>query len=212
MFELRLHRSWATIFAAACACVLLVGGCNKQAGNAAGTSKTAPAPAATSAAANTAAKPERGAPQSEDSDEATDGPEIPGTIDGAPAMMSEDAFLSAYREVDGVVALNDGLMYRILSSGKGKSPTLSDSIKVSYKGTLMDGTVFDQTKPGETLTLQLARTIPGWREALPMMKEGDKWEIVIPSALAYGEAGVPPSIPPNSPLVFEIALVEVVKT
>ena len=127
-------------------------------------------------------------------------------------MMSEDAFLSAYREVDGVIALNDGLMYRVISTGKGKSPTLSDSVKVSYKGTLMDGTVFDQTKPGETLTLQLARTIAGWREALPMMKEGDKWEIVIPSALAYGETGVPPSIPPNSPLVFEITLVEVVKS
>ena len=212
MSQLRLHRHLGAAVAVAFMCTaLLLSGCGKQgSGGSSQAAKPAGAPASTSASAANAGK-QSATPQSEDSDEANDGPEIPGTIDGAPAMMSEDAFLSAYREVDGVIALNDGLMYRVITSGKGKSPTLSDSVKVSYKGTLMDGSVFDQTKPGETLTLQLARVIPGWREALPMMKEGDKWEVVIPSALAYGEAGAPPAVPPNSPLVFEITLVEVVK-
>jgi FKBP-type peptidyl-prolyl cis-trans isomerase len=214
MTQLRLHwHLWATVTVAFVCATLLISSCGKQgAGGSSPAAKPAGAPANTSAPAANAGKPQSATPQSEDSDEANDGPEIPGTIDGAPAMMSEDAFLSAYREVDGVIALNDGLMYRVITTGKGKSPTLSDSVRVSYKGTLMDGSVFDQTKPGETLTLQLARTIPGWREALPMMKEGDKWEVVIPSALAYGEAGAPPAVPPNAPLVFEITLVEVVKS
>jgi FKBP-type peptidyl-prolyl cis-trans isomerase len=210
MSRLRLQRLFGAVVAVGFA-ALLISGCNKQGGGSSGAAKPAESPAGASASAPSSGTPQGAAPQSQDSDEATDGPEIPGTIDGAPAMMSEDAFLSAYRQVDGVVALDDGLMYRVITSGKGKSPTVNDSVRVSYKGTLMDGSVFDQTKPGETLTLELARTIPGWREALPMMKEGDKWEVVIPSALAYGEAGAPPAVPPNSPLVFEITLVEVVK-
>ncbi len=206
MTKQRLHRSLAAMICVAFACTALaLAGCGKQGGEA------AKPPAPESAASPGAAQQPSATPESEDSDEAGEGPEIPGTIDGKPAMMSEDAFLSAYREVEGVIALNDGLMYRVIASGKGQSPTLSDSVKVSYKGTLMDGTVFDQTKPGETLTLPLAQTIQGWREALPLMKEGDKWEVVIPSALAYGEAGAPPAVPPNSPLVFVITLVQVVK-
>jgi hypothetical protein len=204
MPEQPLRQSWRAIAVAFAIGALVLAGCNKQGEAAKPTTPPAGAPA-------TANAPVQKAPQGQDSDEGTDGPEIPGTIDGAPAMMSEDAFLSAYREVEGVVALNDGLMYRVITSGKGKSPTLSDSVRVSYKGSLMDGSVFDQTKPGETLTLELAHVIAGWREALPMMKEGDRWEVVIPSALAYGEAGSPPAVPPNAPLVFEITLVEVVK-
>lgn len=210
MSQPHLRRSSSRIIWLAFACAMLaLAGCGKQAGG----SSQGPAATSTSATASgSKAAQQRAAAQAQDSDEAGEGPEIPGTIDGTPAMMSEDAFLSAYREVEGVVALNDGLMYRVIASGKGQSPAAGDSVKVSYKGTLMDGTVFDQTKPGETITLELAHTIAGWREALPLMKEGDKWEIVIPSALAYGEAGAPPSIPPNSPLVFEITLVQVVKS
>ena len=200
MSKQQLNRLFRSIAAA-----LLVGafalsaGCNKQPGGAG-------APQGQSHPAQTAA------PQGQDSDEGDDGPEIPGTLDGRPATMSEDAFLSAYRQVDGVIALNDGLMYRVLSTGQGKSPKLSDTVKVTYRGTLMDGSVFDETKPGEPIALPLARVIPGWQEALQLMKEGDKWEVVIPSALGYGEAGAPPKIPPNTPLVFEITLVEVVKS
>ena len=207
MSEQRLRRSLATLIVLTLVCATLaLAGCGKH--NAA----TAPNASSSSQAGGNPVKQQSATTESEDSDEATDGPQIPGTIDGAPATMSEDAFLAAYREVEGVVALDDGLMYRVISSGKGESPTLNDSVKVSYKGTLMDGKVFDQTKPGETITLPLANTIAGWREVLPLMKEGDKWEVVIPSALAYGEAGAPPAVPPNSPLVFEITLAEVVKS
>ena len=100
-----------------------------------------------------------------------------------------------------MVVLDDGLMYLVESSGSGRSPKPSDTVRVMYKGMLMDGSVFDETKTGETSVIDLSGAIAGLREALPLMKEGDKWDIVIPSALAYGEAGEG-SIPPNMPLAL----------
>ena len=200
MSKQRHHRSLGAALWVALACfVLVLGACGKRDG--------------ASQANGPAAQQEQPSTESQDSDQTgDDGPEIPGTIDGTPATMSPEAYLSAYRQIQGVVALDDGVMYQVQSSGKGSSPTAQDTVRVSYKGTLMDGTVFDQTQPGQTATFNLANTIPGWREVLPLMKEGDKWEVVIPPAQAYGETGAPPAIPPNAPLIFEITLVEVVKS
>jgi FKBP-type peptidyl-prolyl cis-trans isomerase len=177
---------------------------------AAAAANSPPATAAPSSSGPSAQGPAAAA-DSDDSDDATDEPEIPDTVNGMPAMMSEDAFLSAYRQIDGVVVLSDGLMYRVIASGKGKSPKPTDKVRVIYKGTLMDGSVFDQTPAGQTSEIDLNKAIAGWREALPLMKEGDKWEVVIPSSLAYGETGTE-GIAPNSPLVFDIELVAVEKS
>jgi FKBP-type peptidyl-prolyl cis-trans isomerase len=140
--------------------------------------------------------------------ETGEGPTLNDSLDGTPATMNEDAFLSAYRDLDGVKTLPDGVMYRVLKAGSGKSPKASDKVSVRYKGTLMDGSVFDETKEDETAEFPVDGLIKGWQEILQLMKEGDKWEAVIPSDLAYGDKQTGP-IPPNSPLVFEIELVKV---
>ena len=192
---------------------LVLAGCHKQ-------TSAAPPPAkqtTRSLAKGAAAQPSTGqasAPgnqDSEDSDEAGGAPDLPDSVDGQPAMMSEDAFLSAYRQIDGVVVLGDGLMYRVISSGPaaGKSPKPTDKVRVVFKGTLMNGQVFEETAAGQTSEIDLSNAIAGWREALPLMKEGDDWEVVMPSNLAYGEVGRQ-GVAPNSPLVFDIRLLEVV--
>ena len=108
------------------------------------------------------------------------------------------------------VDLGDGLSYRILRPGTGASPTLSDVIRVHYRGTLADGTVFDSSyKRGQPADFPLGRLIPGWQKAIPLMKEGAKWELHIPAALAYGEKGAGDVIPPGAPLTFEIELIKV---
>ena len=85
----------------------------------------------------------------------------------------------------------------------------NDQVTVTYKGSLITGQVFDQTDPGQTATFPAGQLIPGWVEALQLMKEGDQWELVIPSALAYGEQGAGGVIPPNQTLVFEMSLMKV---
>lgn len=192
--------------------VLVLASCNKQPASDGSAEANAPAasgpetpPPSTVIPSEVTGPPRASAEGEEDGD----APMLPDTIEGAPAMMSEDAFLSLWREIDGTVVLDDGLMYRIISSGSGRSPKASDKVRVSYRGTLMDGSVFDETRPGETKMLDLSREIAGWRKIMPLMKEGDKWEVVIPSALAYGEEGNG-TIGPNMPLVYEVQLVEVV--
>jgi FKBP-type peptidyl-prolyl cis-trans isomerase FklB len=95
--------------------------------------------------------------------------------------------LAANAKKDGVIVLPSGLQYRVIKSGSGETPAAADVVTVSYKGTRVDGYVFDQTKPGETRDLPVSKVIPGWTEALSMMKEGDEWELLIPAKLAYGE-------------------------
>jgi FKBP-type peptidyl-prolyl cis-trans isomerase len=121
-------------------------------------------------------------------------------------------YLAANAAKPGVVVLPSGLQYRIVKSGVGQTPHPEDVVTVSYKGALVDGTVFDQTKPGETRNLPAGKVVPGWVEALSLMKEGDEWQLVIPSDLGYGatRAGNG-AIPPNQVLVFSLQLITVIR-
>ena len=124
--------------------------------------------------------------------------------------MTADEFLAANAEKDGVVTLESGLQYKVLNSGDGATPQADSKVTVNYTGTLIDGTEFDSSfKRGEPATFPVNGVIPGWTEALQLMQEGDKWELVIPPQLAYAEKGAPPVIPPNAALVFEVELLEV---
>lgn len=110
---------------------------------------------------------------------------------------------------DGVKATASGLQYKVLASGKGKQPTAADQVSVNYRGTLINGTEFDASaKHGGPATFGVGQVIKGWTEALQLMKEGDKWELYIPSELAYGEQG-PPNIGANQVLIFEVELLQV---
>jgi len=118
-----------------------------------------------------------------------------------------DAFLSLNKQKDGVVALASGLQYKVITSGSGEKPTLFDTVTIHYKGTFIDGRVFDSSLDrGEPATFPLNRLIAGWSEALQLMQVGDKWQLFVPSYLAYGEQGYGPEIGPNSTLVFEVEL------
>ena len=131
---------------------------------------------------------------------------------GDISPQANRAYLAANAAKPGVVVLPSGLQYRIIKSGAGQTPHPEDVVTVSYKGALVDGTVFDQTKPGETRNLPAGKVVPGWIEALSLMKEGDEWELVIPSDLGYGAARVGNgAIPPNQVLVFKLQLVAVVR-
>ena len=100
-----------------------------------------------------------------------------------------------------------GLQYKVLKEGTGKSPAKTDTVTAHYKGTLIDGTTFDSSyMRGEPLKIPVGGVIPGWTEALQLMKVGSKWVLYVPSDLAYGPAGSPPVIGPNSTLVFEVEL------
>jgi len=120
-----------------------------------------------------------------------------------------DAFLAKNKTKDGVKTLASGLQYKVITEGKGKSPLASDTVTVHYSGTLIDGTEFDSSlKRGTPATFPVGGVIKGWTEALQLMKEGSKWQLVIPADLAYGEAGRP-GIPPNAVLIFDVELISV---
>jgi FKBP-type peptidyl-prolyl cis-trans isomerase len=117
-------------------------------------------------------------------------------------------FLAANTANPDFVKLPSGLRYRVIKSGTGRTPTPADTVTVAYRGTLVDGFVFDETKQGETANLPVGRLIAGWREALSLMKEGDEWELVIPSELGYGRARSG-DIPGNQTLIFHMHLIRV---
>ena len=120
------------------------------------------------------------------------------------------AFLEINRMKDGVVTLASGLQYREVKTGSGKSPKASDKVTTHYKGTLIDGTVFDSSYDrGEPATFPVNGVIAGWTEALQLMKEGSVWELVIPANLAYGTRGAGAKIGPNATLVFTVELLNV---
>ena len=110
----------------------------------------------------------------------------------------------------GVTTLPSGLQYEVLRAGTGGSPTLDDTVAAHYRGTHLDGREFDATDPkGDPAAFPLRGVVPGWQEALPLMKTGAKWRIYLPPQLGYGEEGSPPVIEPNELLIFEIELVNV---
>ncbi len=120
------------------------------------------------------------------------------------------AFLTENAKKEGVKTLPSGLQYKVLTSGKGKTPTATSNVTTHYKGTLLDGTEFDNSyKRGEPATFPVNGVIKGWTEALQLMKEGDKWILWIPSDLAYGDQGAGGTIPPGATLVFEVELLKV---
>jgi FKBP-type peptidyl-prolyl cis-trans isomerase FklB len=131
------------------------------------------------------------------------------SLAGDISPQANREFLAANAKKPGVVVLPSGLQYRVIKSGSGETPTASDTVTVAYKGTLVDGHIFEQIKPGETATLLAGKLIPGWTEALSLMKEGDEWEIVIPSNLGYGAARSE-AVPSNQTLVFDMQLIAVV--
>lgn len=122
------------------------------------------------------------------------------------------AFMEKNAKKDGVVTTDSGLQYEILKEGDGAKPTENDKVIANYKGTLIDGTVFDSSYDrGEPATFPVNGVIQGWQEVLPMMKEGGKWRIVVPANLAYGPRGAGQLIGPNETLIFEIELVAITK-
>jgi len=121
-----------------------------------------------------------------------------------------EEFLAANKTKEGVKTLPSGLQYKVIKDGTGKIPTENDSVVCNYRGTLVGGTEFDSSyKRGQPATFPVKGVIPGWTEALKLMKEGSKWELFIPSSLAYGERGAGNTIGPNATLIFEIELISV---
>lgn len=119
-------------------------------------------------------------------------------------------WLAENAKKDGVKTLPSGLQYKVIKEGTGASPSLSDSVEAHYAGTFIDGTEFDSSyKRGEPATFGVQGVIPGWTEALQLMKEGSKWELYIPYDLAYGPNGRQGAIPPYATLVFEVELLKV---
>lgn len=134
------------------------------------------------------------------------------TADGSKNQAAGDAFLAANKKKPGVVTLPDGLQYKVLNKGTGAQPTTNDTVTVNYAGHLINGKEFDSSyKRGEPATFPVTGVIPGWTEALQLMKVGSTWELYIPASLAYGEQGAPPSIGPNETLIFKVNLISINK-
>lgn len=123
-----------------------------------------------------------------------------------------EAYLAKNKGAKGVKTTASGLQYKVITAGKGKLPTADDTVTVNYRGTLIDGTEFDSSyKRNQPATFPVKGVIPGWTEALQLMKEGSKWMVYIPSNLAYAERGAGNFIGPNSALIFEVELLSITK-
>ena len=128
----------------------------------------------------------------------------------AAAAAVDKEYLVENSKKDGVVTLASGLQYEVIKAGKGAQPTADATVEVHYRGTLVDGTEFDSSySRGKPASFPVNRVIAGWTEALQLMKEGAKWQLVIPGSLAYGAAGSPPTIKPDATLIFEVELLQV---
>jgi FKBP-type peptidyl-prolyl cis-trans isomerase FklB len=131
-------------------------------------------------------------------------------VAGDKNQRDGQTFLAANKNKPGVKSTASGLQYQVIRSGAGAMPKATDTVRVHYEGTLLDGTVFDSSiKRKEPAEFPVNGVIPGWTEALQLMKVGDKWRLFIPSELAYGPRGAGGVIGPNSVLVFEVELLEV---
>jgi FKBP-type peptidyl-prolyl cis-trans isomerase FklB len=130
-------------------------------------------------------------------------------LDSKRQALAEQ-FLQANAEREEVTTTDSGLQYEVLESGSGGRPGPQSTVVTHYHGTLVDGTVFDSSlERGQPAEFGVHQVIPAWTEALQMMAVGDKWRIACPPRLAYGEQGAGDAIPPNTPLVFEIHLIDI---
>ncbi|MBW6459424.1 MAG: FKBP-type peptidyl-prolyl cis-trans isomerase [Bacteroidales bacterium] len=134
------------------------------------------------------------------------------TSDESDMNLKESiSFLEENKTMEGVITLPSGLQYKELAAGNGESPQATDKVKVHYHGTFIDGEVFDSSKDrGEPIVFGVTQVIPGWTEALQLMKPGSRWMLYIPPGLAYGEQGAGGVIGPNQALVFEVELIEII--
>lgn len=129
---------------------------------------------------------------------------------GKAAKAAGEAFLAENGKKDGVVTLPSGLQYQVLKEGNGKKPSATDQVVCHYEGTLIDGTVFDNSyQRNQPATFGLNQVIAGWTEGVQLMQEGAKYRFFIPYNLAYGERGAGAQIPPFAALVFDVELIEV---
>ena len=129
---------------------------------------------------------------------------------GTKSKKVGEDFLAANKSKEGIKTTASGLQYKVLKEGKGTKPKATDVVKVHYRGTLVDGTEFDSSyKRGEPIEFPLNGVIKGWTEGVQLMTPGSKYQFFIPSDLAYGEEGRPPTIPGNSALIFEVELLDV---
>jgi FKBP-type peptidyl-prolyl cis-trans isomerase len=131
-------------------------------------------------------------------------------VTGEANKTEGEAFLAANKAKEGVVTLPSGLQYKILKEGTGPKPTATDSVVCNYRGTLINGTEFDSSyKRGQPATFPVVGVIKGWTEALQLMPVGSKWQLFIPSSLAYAERGAGGEIGPNATLIFEVELMSI---
>jgi FKBP-type peptidyl-prolyl cis-trans isomerase FklB len=129
---------------------------------------------------------------------------------GEKNQKEGDAFLAENKKKEGVITLPSGLQYKVIKAGSGNKPKATDNVSVHYQGTLTNGTEFDSSyRRGQPVSFPVNGVIPGWTEALQLMEVGAKWQVVIPSNLAYGDRGAGPQIGPNSTLIFEIELLSI---
>ncbi len=133
-------------------------------------------------------------------------------LEEAPKNLEQGkAFLDSNRKRPGIVETPSGLQYEVLREGKGDIPKETDFVTIHLKAQYLDGRVFDNTYTRSPVTLELARVVPGWREAITRMREGSIWRIYVPPHLGWGDKGAPPTIPPNATTIFEIELVKIEK-
>lgn len=138
--------------------------------------------------------------------------EAEGEKESQQNLEEGNAFLQKNKSREGIQITPSGLQYEIIKQGEGPKPQAEDQVRVHYQGTLIDGTVFDSSvERGQPAVFGVTQVIPGWTEALQMMPVGSKWKIYLPSELAYGQRGAGADIGPNSVLVFEVELLEIVK-
>ncbi len=131
-------------------------------------------------------------------------------VAGEANRKEGEAFLASNKAKEGVVTLPSGLEYKILKEGNGPKPTASDSVVCNYRGTLINGTEFDSSyKSGQPATFPVNGVIKGWTEALQLMPVGSKWQLFVPSSLAYAERGAGGDIGPNATLIFEVELLSI---
>ena len=128
-------------------------------------------------------------------------------------LAEGEKFLAENKTKEAVKTTASGLQYKVIEEGEGSSPKAGDTVSVHYRGTFVDGTEFDSSyQRGEPATFPLTGVIPGWTEALQLMKQGSKWVLFLPPELAYGERGAGSRIPPNSTLIFEVELISFQET